>query len=243
MAFQVAEMKTKTAGSGDARVKQSGAIKIMIAEGHAMVRDVIKKLLEKEDDFRVVGEARNSREVLDQLPKLHPDVLLLDLDMRRESALDVIRNLNGVARDLRIMLLTGEITDGAVVEALRLGARGVIMKDAASNLLFRSIRAVMAGEYWIDRKSVADLVRALQVAPSSQHAADSPNSYGLTQREIEILSAIVDGYTNKEVAKKLSISEQTVKHHLTNIFEKVGVSNRLELALFAMNNHLARESS
>ncbi len=227
--------------SGAEAPMYDGYIKIMIADDHAMQRDAMKKLLEKEKNFQVVGMARDTREILDQLPKLNPDVLLLDLNMRRESGLEVMRNLNGSIHDLRVLLLTSAITNSEVIEALRLGVCGVILKNAASQLLFKGIRAVMAGQYWIDRESVAGLVRALQAPAAQERSSETPNSFGLTEREIEILSAIVDGYANKDIAQKLCISEQTVKHHLTRIFGKVGVTNRLELALFAMNNRLAPE--
>ena len=227
--------------SSDAAVMNNGRIRILIADDHAMQRDALRKLLEREKNFSVVGEAKDGREILAQLPKLHPDLLLLDMNLRRESGLEVVRNLNGSARDLRILLLTETISNGEVIEALRLGACGVVMKNAASQLLFKGIRAVMAGQYWIDRESVAGLVRALQIAPSRERTPESSSSFGLTGREVEILTAIVDGYANKEIAKKLAISEQTVKHHLTRIFGKLGVANRLELALFAMSNHLAVE--
>jgi len=219
-----------------------GNVKIMIADDHVMQRDATKRLLAKEKGFQIVAEANDAREILSQLPKANPDVLLLDLNMRRESGLDVMRGLNGAAHDLRVLLLTSSISSAEMLEALHMGVSGIVMKRAASHLLFKGIRAVMAGQYWIDRDSVACLVQALNNAPSRESAARSSNAFGLTEREVQILSAIVDGYTNKDMAKKLSISEQTVKHHLTRIFGKARVSNRLELALFAMNNNLVQES-
>jgi len=220
---------------------QDGNIKIMIADNHAMQRDAIKRLLAREKSFQIVGEASDAREILARLPKAAPDVLLLDWHIGRESGLEVMRSLNGAVRDLRILLMTSSITSAEMLEALRLGANGMITKCAASQLLFKGIRSVMAGQYWIDRESVSCLVKALNDPPSGESVSDASNSFGLTERELQILSVIVDGYTNKEMAKKLSISEQTVKHHLTRIFGKAGVSNRLELALFAMNNNLVQE--
>ncbi len=207
-----------------------------------MQRAAMKRLLANEKDFQVVGEAIDAREILAQLQEVNPDVLLLDLDMRRESGLQVMRNLNGSTRDLRILLLTSSISSAEMLEALRMGASGLVMKSAPSHLLFKGIRAVMAGQYWIDHQSVACVVRSLHKLPAPEGTTEVPNSFGLTEREIQVLSAIVDGYTNKEMAKKFSISEQTVKHHLTRIFGKAGVSNRLELALFAMNNRLMLEN-
>jgi DNA-binding NarL/FixJ family response regulator len=228
-------------GSGELMHKRGPYIKILIADDRALLRDALRKLLEKEPDFEVVGVARSGSEVEDQLARLKPDVLLLDLNMRGESGLEILRNLNGATRDLRIILLTSYLENGEVVEALRLGACGVVMKENASHLLFKGIRAVMSGEYWVDHKSISGLVRALQLAPTSAHNGGSSNSFGLTPRELEILRAIMDGCTNREIGQKFSISAQTVKHHLTSIFQKAGVSNRLELALLAMNNRLTLE--
>ena len=219
-----------------------GNVRIMIADDRVMQRDAVKRLLARDKNFQVVGEANDAGEILAQLPKANPDVLLLDLNMRRESGLEVMRSLNGAVRDLRVLGMTSSISHKETLEALRLGFCGLIKKCAASQLLFKSIRAVMAGQYWIDRESVGCLVQALNSAPQRESAARASNSFGLTERELQILSAIVDGYTNRDMAKKFSISEQTVKHHLTRIFAKAGVSNRLELALFAMNNNLAQES-
>jgi DNA-binding NarL/FixJ family response regulator len=224
--------------TGDFMQKQAPTIKILIADDRALLRDALRKLLEREPDFDVIGAAKNSTEVQDMLAKFKPDVLLLDLNMRRESGLEIMRTLNGIARDVRIILLSSCVENGEVVEALRLGARGVVKKTSPSHLLYKGIRAVMTGEYWVDHKSISDLVRALQVAPTPARSGGSANSFSLTPREHEILHAIMDGCTNREIGQKFSISAQTVKHHLTSIFQKVGVPNRLELALLAMNNRL-----
>ena len=135
-------------------------------------------------------------------------------------------------------MLTAAIERAQIVEALQLGARGIVLKESATQLLLKSIRSVMAGQYWVGNESVSDLVTTLRdlMVPPREEARKK--TFGLTPRELEIISAIVAGYTNKDIAEKFSISEQTVKHHLTNIFDKLGVSNRLELALFAVNHHL-----
>ena len=116
-----------------------------------------------------------------------------------------------------------------------------MLKDTASQMLYRCIRAVMAGEHWIDHEGVSLLVNKIRTASEPAREVAQSGKYGLTMRELEILARVTDGYTNKEIAKKYTISEQTVKHHLTSIFEKVGVANRLELALFAMNSRLVQE--
>ena len=124
------------------------------------------------------------------------------------------------------------------MEALQLGARGVVLKDSATEILLKSIRAVMNGEYWVGRESVSNLVQYLRTLVTPPSAFPQRNKYRLTPRELEIIAAVVAGFANKEIAQYFKISEDTVKHHLSNIFDKVGVSSRLELALFAVNQSL-----
>ena len=134
-------------------------------------------------------------------------------------------------------LLTANIEEPQIAAALRLGARGVVMKESATQVLIDSIRAVMQGDFWVGREVVTGRVtaRAAQGGPAADRKA---RPYGLTNRELEIVSTIVAGCTNREIAQRFSLSEDTVKHHLTSIFNKLGVANRLELAMFAVNNRL-----
>jgi DNA-binding NarL/FixJ family response regulator len=141
----------------------------------------------------------------------------------------------GEGKNTKIIVLTAAIERIQMVQALQLGARGVVMKEAATQLLMKAIRTVMAGEYWIGRESVGDIVEFMRMNASGDRP---PKNFGLTKREMDILTTIVAGLSNKEIARKFSLSEDTVKHHLTNIFDKVGVASRLELALFAINNRV-----
>ena len=146
------------------------------------------------------------------------------------------------ANGVRTILLTGAIEKSQIIEALQLGVRGVVLKSSASDLLFKSIRRVRAGELWIGRETVTDVI-GLLCRPLEESFVPPAKDFGLSPREREIVAAIVAGYTNGEIAKSLKIGEQTVKHHLTNIFRKTEVSNRLELALFAINRRLVREEA
>jgi two-component system, NarL family, nitrate/nitrite response regulator NarL len=211
-------------------------VRILIADDHPIFRDGLKRLLESEPDLRVIGEACDGIEAVELVRRLAPEILLLDLAMPRRPGLDALRELSRQALPVRVILLTAAAEREQIVEALQLGARGVVLKDSATQILLKSIRAVMNGEYWVGRESVSNLVQYLRSLIDS--SVTSRKRYGLTPRELEIISAVVAGFANKEIAEYFKISEDTVKHHLSNIFDKLGVSTRLELALFAVNQSL-----
>ena len=213
-------------------------VRILIADDHPIFRDGLKRLLESERDFKVVGEACDGAEAVKMVRQLKPEILLLDLAMPQRPGLEALREMSTDASSVRVILLTAAAEKDQIVEALQLGARGVVLKDSATQILLKSIRAVMNGEYWVGRESVSNLVQYLRGLVGSSSNTARQRRYGLTPRELEIVSAVVAGYANKEIAEHFKISEDTVKHHLSNIFDKVGVSTRLELALFAVNQAL-----
>jgi DNA-binding NarL/FixJ family response regulator len=213
-------------------------VRILIADDHPIFRDGLKRLLESEGEFKVIGEACDGVEAVAMARQLIPEVMLLDLAMPRRQGLDTLRELSSDARSVRVILLTAAAEKEQIVEALQLGARGVVLKDSATQILLKSIRAVMNGEYWVGRESVSNLVQYLRTLVTPPSAFPQRNKYRLTPRELEIIAAVVAGFANKEIAQYFKISEDTVKHHLSNIFDKVGVSSRLELALFAVNQSL-----
>jgi two-component system, NarL family, nitrate/nitrite response regulator NarL len=220
--------------------KSSQSIRILIADDHPIFRDGLRRLLEAEPGLKVIGEASDGAEAVKLAKQLKPDLMLLDLAMPRHPGLEALRELGSGASGVsaRIILLTAAAEKRQIVEALQLGARGVVLKDSATQLLLKAIQTVMAGEYWVGRESVSNLVQYLRTLVQSSGEEARQKKFGLTPRELEIVSAVVAGFANKEIAEYFKISEDTVKHHLSNIFDKLGVSTRLELALFAVNQSL-----
>ena len=219
------------------------AVRVLIADDHALFREGLRKLIESEEGFEVVGDASDGDMLLDLARQQRPDLILLDLAMPRRDGMEVLRELGSVDFPVRTLLLTASIDKPQIVQALKLGAYGVILKECTTRRLFDGIRCVMAGQYWVGRESVSDLIRALRSVSPASGAPTAAKGFGLTPRELEIVTLVVAGYSNPDIAQRCSISEQTVKHHMSNIFDKLGVSNRLELALFAVNHQLKETAS
>ncbi len=222
--------------------KKPQPVRIVIADDHPIFRDGLRRLLEAEADLKVLGEASDGAEAVRLARQLKPDILLLDLAMPKHPGLEALRDLSASPTPVRVILLTAAAEKSQIVEALQLGARGVVLKDSATQLLLKAIHTVMSGEYWVGRESVSNLVQYLRTLVQSSSDEARQKKFGLTPRELEIVAAVVAGYSNKEIAEYFKISEDTVKHHLSNIFDKLGVSTRLELALFAVNQSLPLKS-
>jgi DNA-binding NarL/FixJ family response regulator len=216
---------------------RNGAIRILLADDHPVVRIGVRNMLKAEGNFDVVGEASDGDEAITQTLELLPDILLLDLYMPRLPGLEAMRAIMSGSPRVKILLLTATITTQQIIEALQIGARGIILKDALVDHLTTAIRSVVGGDYWIGGKRVVNLVGALHEL-MQQAAVPERKTYGLTPRELEVVGCIVEGCSNRDVAKQFAISEETVKRHLSNIFDKTGVSTRLELALFAIAHQL-----
>ena len=211
-------------------------ITVLIADDHALFREALRRLIDADPQFRVIGEAATGRDAIRLAAELNPDVLLLDLLMPVTPGIEVLRELARNSPQVRSLVLTAAVGQADVFEALHVGARGVLLKDSATHLLFKSIRVVMEGQYWVGRESVGGLIEKMRAGRGAMVPAADAASFGLTAREIEMVSAVVAGCSNSDIAAQFAISPKTVKHHLTNIFDKLGLSNRLELALFAVNH-------
>ena len=212
-------------------------VRIVIADDHHLVREGLRKLLDLQPDFTVIGEAADGVEALQLANDLKPDVLLLDLAMPRMNGLEVLRALSETVDQVKTVLLTAAIEPEETLHALRLGARGVVLKETAAQMLYKCIRALMDGEFWVGHERINDLLRTLRELERAP-AREEPPASRLTRRELQVVGAIVEGGANKDIGKAFGLSEQTVKNHLSNIYDKLGVSTRLELALYAVHHRL-----
>lgn len=224
------------------KVPVRGTIRIALADPHTLFRAGLRKLLAAEKDFDVVAEAGEGAEIFGMLERHAPDVLLLDLNLGSVAGLEVLRHLYapgapGRKVSPRALVLTASENQDDLAQAMKLGASGVALKTTPTDMLMQAIRKVVSGEIWLDARITASVVKSLaDPRPSGGHAYDDAG--GLTPREREIAALVGQGYRYREIADMLSISEQTVKNHLRNMFHKLGVSDRLQLALYAIHHNL-----
>ncbi len=212
-------------------------VRIVLADDHPVVRVGLRNMLAVEEDFDVIGEAADGDEAITQTLELEPDILLLDLMMPRLPGIEAMRAIMNGSPRVKIILLTSTVTTQQIIEALQIGARGIVLKDAVADHLQTSIRTVMAGDYWIGGQRVVNLLSALH-GLMQQVEVPQRKTFGLTPRELDVVTSIVEGCSNRDIARQYKLSEETVKRHLSNIFDKTGVSTRLELALFAIAHQL-----
>jgi len=212
-------------------------VRVLIADDHPIFREGLKMFLGAAPGIEVVGEAADGEQAINMVAELRPDIVLLDVAMPVVPGLAVLQSLAVLNTGIRVLLLTASIERGERLRALQLGARGVVLKARTSDVLLKAIHAILADEYWVDRESIADLIDVFTASSASTGEAQA-SSFLLTPREREVVAAIASGLTNREAAELLQLSEQTVKRHVTNVFDKTGVSTRLELALFAVRHGL-----
>jgi DNA-binding NarL/FixJ family response regulator len=216
----------------------SSPIRIVIADEDSKFRRSLRGLFESEADLQVLGEAPDAAGAIKLIRDRKPDILLLDLTLPKRSELQPGNGHSNELAAVRMVVMLKSIEKAHIVEAFRLGAHGIVLKTSAPQGFLQSFRSVMTGHYCVVGESVDILVEALRDVLSHGNGATSPKDYGLTPRELDIIAKITSGRSNKEVGEEFSISERTVKHHLTNIFSKVGVTSRLQLALFAVSHQL-----
>jgi len=216
-------------------VPRTNPIRIVLAEEQAIFRDGLRRLLETEPRLIVVGETGDRSAVPQLVRDLSPDILLLGFTSIRQSLVETLREIAACETGVRTIILTGGIQTPEVVEAVQFGAAGVLSKDSVADVLFKSIDSVMDGHYWVGNAAGSDVAASLRKFNVERRRA---KAFGLTRRELDIVRVVVSGYTNKQIARQFSISESTVKRHVTHIFDKLGASTRIELALFAAHHCL-----
>jgi DNA-binding NarL/FixJ family response regulator len=208
-------------------------IDVVIADSRPIFRDGLRRLLQTEPCFRIVGETGPGSDVATLVRDLRPDILLVDFE--GQGTFEMLKTFAVSGQTVHTIILAEHVDDADLTKVLELGARGLVLRDSAADVLFKSIHSVLAGQYWIASDSVVDApagLRKLEVELRRRRV------FGLTPRELEIVRMVVGGFTNKEIGEKLAIGENTVKSHLTHIFNKVGASSRIELALFAEHHRL-----
>jgi two-component system, NarL family, nitrate/nitrite response regulator NarL len=223
-------------------MENASPIRIFIAGNFPIFRAALRKLLETEPGFTVVGEAPLGKEIVRQSKEAQPDIVLINVAAPAESCLDVVRDLEANSPSARAVILSPSIEKTEVIQAIQYGAQGMVPRDADAQQLFDGLRSVMSGQLWIGHEGVSQLVRVMRRILPGEENKGRRERFSLTRREIEIVTAIVSGFSNREIAEKFTISEHTVKHHIANIFDKLGVSNRMEVALMAIAHHLVGES-
>src|SRR5689334_12378010 len=191
--------------------KSLAPIRVVLVDDHGIFRAGLAMLFETQPDLRLVGQAEDGESAVPMITELKPDVVLLDLALPKRSGMDVLADLHRLELVVKTIILTAAIDRRKTVEAVQLGARGLVLKEAAAELLFKAIRSVMAGEYWVDRGRVSELAEALYSSVCEPVTAPSKNDFRMTPRERQIIAAVLSGYSNRDIAEKLSISGQTVK--------------------------------
>ncbi len=213
-------------------------IKVAVADDQPLYRMGVVKLLEAEEDLLLVAEATNGMEAILAIERHQPDVLLLDLKMPVMDGLQALSEIGKRRLDARVIVMISNDEREKAVRAVRLGARGILFKDADPALLPKSIRKVYAGEVWIDNPILSQALESLLTRPQAASVPAETRDMKLSGREMEVVRCVAMGLRNKEVADKLGVSEATVKNHLTSIYTKLGVGDRLELILYAIHNKL-----
>ena len=220
--------------------KRAGQLRILIVDRHLIVSAGLRLLIEDQAGMKVVAMAGNETEALAFAAVESPDLILLDLDLGGENGLTFLPKLRDVAKNARVLVLTGLRDSEAHQEAMRLGAMGVVLKDQSAEVLIKAIKKVHAGEVWIDRVTMGNVTNEMRRKDSNHRDADEDKINYLTRREREVISLIAEGLKNKQIAARLFVSETTVTHHLSSIFSKLGVSDRLELVIYAFAHKLAK---
>lgn len=210
-------------------------INVMIADDHVLMREGIKQLLEFDGNIRVIAEANDGVECIEKLKTIHPDVLLLDINMPNKNGIEVLQEIHSKRMKLKVLILTVHNEVEYLLKAVDIGVDGYILKDSESAELKKAISLVLSGESYIQPSLIPALNSRLVARDVDKEKIES-----LTRREMEVLIQVANGMFNKEIATVLNISERTVKNHISNIFKKIEVSDRTQAAVFAIRNNIIK---
>jgi len=214
-------------------------IRLLIVDDHEIVRLGLRTLLEGESDLQVIAEAGTAEEALTQLNYHHPDVVILDIQLPGRSGLDICREIVQRFPQTRVVMLTSSVNDGFVIEALRAGAAGYVLKQVGNDELVRAVRAAYRGEVALDPKSSTQIISRLNAL---QKNLETSAFSDLAPREMDILVLVARGLGNKEIGEQLNLSDITVRNYITIMLEKLHLHNRVELAVYAVQNHIEEYS-
>ncbi len=217
--------------------RRESPVRVIVADDHPVVRIGVRNVLAAHGYFTVVAEAENGAQALAQSVELRPDILLLDVQMPNTAGAETIRQVCVRSPETGVVLLTGAIESEPLAEAFNSGARGIVLKSALTEQIAVALLAVADGYYWAQGRRIEHLAGVLAEL-RAQVKQEQNDRFHLTRRELEVVGLIVKGYSNRDIAKKFNLSEETVKRHLSNTFEKLGISTRLELAIFAIAHKL-----
>jgi len=219
----------------------SRAVRVCVAEANPLVRLGLTTILRGYPGLQILSDTDRMNELLPSVRQLRPDLLLLDMSLVSAAAVPVLQDVRHVSPTIRIVALTFPRHHEHIAEALRLGVSGVLFKDTHPDNVLKCVRCVLEGEYWMGRRAIAEILEHWRESQPGGIGPAEPDHFGLTARELQITSLIVAGLTNQDIAEQLAVSCGTIKHHLTRIFDKTGVSSRLALSAFASRHHLVTE--
>lgn len=216
----------------------SATIRVLIVDDHAVVRAGLRMLIDQDPDMKVTSVAGNRSEALVAATSDPPNIIILDIVLGDEDGLSLLPELRAVAPNARVLVLTGLRSSESQRQAMRAGAMGIVLKEHAVEVLIKAIKKVHHGEVWLDRLTMGSVLQ--EMTEEKQPDPDQEKIASLTDREREVVSLVGEGLKNKQIAAKLFISETTVTHHLSSVFSKLAVSDRLELIIYAFRHGLAK---
>jgi two-component system nitrate/nitrite response regulator NarL len=229
-------------GTHNTHAAVGARIRILIVHNHQIIREALRLLLEREQNLKVVGNVSNCADALTMAARENPDIVLLDIDLNDHEGFDFFRALRISAPGAKVLILTGKPDSGTHDRAVLLGAVGIVLEENAPEILFKAIKRVCAGEVWLDRSAIGRVFAQMSNSNPKMKKIDpeAAKVASLTDREREVVALVGEGLRNKGIGDRLFISETTVRHHLTSIYGKIDIPNRLKLIIFAYRHGLAK---